>query len=148
MLATAAAARGRRTHSGSSASGCGAAARRRPRTSRPPQAMSPIAIRPGNHAGPYFWPVIGGKPWMCQSTTAPSAASAAPVSASLNFTSRRLLRQPHGLHGCAEVGIGLGHELCGVRRVGPDDAETPACHEFLVLLGVVDLLQRRAERLL
>src|SRR3712207_5276346 len=119
---------------------------RSPRTtSSRPQTRNPPAISPGKSAGPYFWPGKAGKPWTCQSTTAPRIASAAPVSASWNFN---LLGDADGLHDGAVVGVRLRHELRRLGGIRPHHAEAAARHEVLVVLRVVDLLERRAERLL
>src|SRR5262245_61759722 len=98
-----------------------------------PQTTRPAAMIPGNHAGPNFCPGIAGYPWMCQRMTRPSAASAAPVTASLIF---KLFRYSDRLHHGAEVGVGFRHELRGVLRSLPDHAEPARGHEFLVFLRV------------
>ena len=48
------------------------------------------AIRPGNQAGPNFWPGIAGNPWMCQRMMPARTTSAVPVSASRTFIWRAL----------------------------------------------------------
>src|SRR5215510_11061486 len=72
----------------------------------------------------------------------PSATSAAPMTASLNFTvsDGALLRDPDRLHRRAEIVGRFLHELreLGWREI--DDTEAARGHELLVLLGVVSLL--------
>src|SRR3954454_13374942 len=48
----------------------------------------------------------------------------------------------------AEVRVGVGHELRGAVGIGPDDTEAAARHEVLVVLRVIDALERAGERLL
>src|SRR3954468_19655249 len=78
-----------------------------------------------------------------------NARTTAPQTVSLNFTAGRrlagLLRDAHGLHRGAEVGVGLRHELGEVVRALVQHAEAAARHEVRVLLAAGDLLDRSDE---
>src|SRR5688500_16693618 len=99
-------------------------------TNATPQAARPVAMRPGNGAGPKCWPGMEGKLCTCHSTARPNSSSAAPVRASWIFRRSLLLGDADCLHHRAEIGVRLGHELHRVLRAGPDHAEAALCHEI------------------
>src|SRR5690625_2705227 len=119
----------------------------------------------GKVAAPYCWPGMAGNPREYQPSANPIIRNIAPSVTSLNRMGRtsinctcgqarpptdlsgagtglRLLRQPDRLHRLAEVDVVRRHELAELLTRQELDAETLGIHELLVVVAVVDRIQR------